>query len=203
MNPLWLFESPLVLASKSAVRRAIIEAAGIPVEIRIANIDERGIEAKASARSPQDVALLLAQHKAEAVSKIMPGRLVVGADQTLALGEKRFTKPTDRASARNQLLEMRARTHELHSGIALMRDGILLYGDCDTARLTMRDFSAEFADRYLDAAGSSVYDSVGGYQLERTGIQLFDRVDGDHNTILGLPILGLLNALRKAGALVE
>lgn len=203
MSALWLAPAPIMLASKSAIRRAILEAAAIPVEIRVADIDERGIEEQAGAKSPQEVALLLARRKAETVSDNCPAQLVVGADQTLALGSKRFTKPIDRKSARIQLLEMRGKTHELHSGVALVRDGKTLFAGCDTARLTMRNFSDSFLESYLDAAGDTVCQSVGGYQLEKIGIQCFERVDGDHNTILGLPILGLLAALRKIGALAD
>jgi septum formation protein len=201
MSALWLADRPLVLASKSAARRGILEAAGIPVEAVTADIDERAIEKEAGAKAPADVALLLARRKAEAIAEKMPGRLVVGADQTLALGIKRFTKPVDRDSARRQLQELRGQTHALYSGIALVRDGALLHGECDVAKLTMRNFSDAFLDAYLDAADKSVCDSVGGYQLERIGIQCFERVEGDHNTILGLPVLGLLAALRKIGAL--
>jgi septum formation protein len=200
---LWLADRPLVLASKSAVRRAILEAAGVPVEVSVADIDERAVETQAGAQSPAEVALLLARRKAEAVAANFPGRLVVGADQTLALGNRRFTKPVDRASARRQLQELRGQTHELWSGVALVRGGVVLHGICDVAKLTMRNFSDRFLDAYLDAAGASVCDSVGGYQLERIGIQCFERIEGDHNTILGLPVLGLLAALRKAGALVD
>ncbi len=203
MSALWLSDKPLVLASKSMVRRTMIEAAGIPVEVHVAEIDERAVEAQAGAETPEDVALMLAQRKAEAVSKIVPGRLVVGADQTLAAGRTRFTKPTDRASARRQLQELRGKPHQLHSGVALARDGKVIYAVCDSARLVMRNFSEEFLDSYLDAAGASVCDSVGGYQLERVGIQLFQEIDGDHNTILGLPLFSLLIALREAGALKD
>jgi septum formation protein len=201
MSALWLADRPLVLASKSAARRGILEAAGIPVEVMTADIDERAIEKEAGAKAPAEVALLLARRKAEAIAGKMPGRLVVGADQTLAFGIKRFTKPVDRDSARRQLQELRGQTHALYSGIALVRDGTLLHGECDVAKLTMRKFSDAFLDAYLDAAGKSVCDSVGGYQLERIGIQCFERVEGDHNTILGLPVLGLLAAFRKIGAL--
>jgi septum formation protein len=200
MSALWLADRPLVLASKSAVRRSILESAGIPVEAITADIDERAIEKESAASTPAEVALLLARRKAAAVAEKMPGRLVVGADQTLALGTRRFTKPVDRSSARKQLLDLRGQTHALYSGVALVRDGALLHGECEVAKLTMRDFSDSFLDAYLDAAGQSVCESVGGYQLERLGIQCFERVDGDHNTILGLPVLGLLAALRKTGA---
>lgn len=201
MSALWLAEKPLVLASKSAVRRAILQAAEIPVEVVVADIDERATERQAETTDPGAVALLLARRKAEAVSAKALGRLVVGADQTLALGTKRFTKPVDRASARAQLQELRGRAHTLHSGVALVRDGVLLYAGTDAANLTMRNFSDRFLDAYLDAAGAAVTQSVGGYQLEHLGIHCFERIDGAHNTILGLPVFGLFDALRKIGAL--
>lgn len=200
---LWLASQPLVLASKSQVRRTVLDAAGIPVETVPADIDERGIEAKAAASNPQDVAMLLAREKAKAIAATMPGRLVLGADQTLALGQERFSKPAGRDAARAQLLKLRGKTHELCSGIALVRDGVVLFEDCAVARLTMRMFSEAFLDRYLDAAGASVTQSVGGYQLEKTGIQLFETIAGDHFTILGMPLFSLLPALRAQKCLAE
>ena len=200
---LWLADGPLVLASKSDVRRSVLEAAGLPVEIVPANIDERGIEKTTAASDPKDVAMLLAREKAKAVAARMPGRLVLGADQTLALGTERFSKPAGRDTARAQLLKLRGQTHELCSGIALVRDNAVLSEDCVIARLTMRNFSERFLDRYLDAAGSSVTQSVGGYQLEKTGIQLFEAIDGDHFTILGMPLFSLLPFLRAQKWLAE
>jgi septum formation protein len=194
--PLWLASDPLVLASKSEVRRAVLEAAGLPVEAVPADIDERGIEKSAAVSAPKDIAMLLAREKAKAVAARMPGRLVLGADQTLSLGQERFSKPAGRDAARSQLLKLRGKTHELCSGIALVRDGTMMFADCAVARLTMRNFSEEFLDRYLDAAGASVSASVGGYQLEKTGIQLFETIDGDHFTILGMPVFSLLPFLR-------
>lgn len=201
--PLWLAPAPLVVASQSAARRAVLEAAGIPVEIRPADIDERAIEAAAGGGDPAGVARLLACEKAKAVSAVLPGRLVVGADQTLSLAGRRFSKPADRAAARAQLADLRGRTHELHSGAAVVRDGTVLFEHVDVARLTMRAFGDDFLERYLDAAGDLVRTSVGGYQLERIGIQLFERVDGDHFTILGLPLLPLLAYLRREGVLAR
>lgn len=200
---LWLAEGPLVLASKSAVRRSVLEAAGLPVEIVPANIDERGIEKNNAASDPKAVAMLLAREKAKAVAGKMPGRLVLGADQTLALGTERFSKPDGRDAARAQLLKLRGQTHELCSGIALVRDNAVLFEDCVVARLTMRNFSERFLDRYLDAAGASVSQSVGAYQLEKTGIQLFEAIDGDHFTILGMPLFSLLPFLRAQKWLAE
>jgi septum formation protein len=199
--PLWLAAEPLVLASKSEVRRAVLADAGIPVETHPADIDERGIEAKAATRDPGEIAALLAREKARAVAALLPGRLVLGADQTLALGERRFSKPAGRAGAREQLKALRGRTHALHSAVALMRDGTTVFQHRDVARLTMRAFSDDFLERYLDAAGAAVTASVGGYQLEKIGIELFERVDGDHFTILGLPLLALLGHFRSSGQL--
>jgi septum formation protein len=198
---MWLSPAPLVLASKSAVRRAVLESAGIPVEVVPADVDERTIEANAGVTDPGDAASLLARSKALAVAPLRPGQLVLGADQTLALGARRFSKPTDRASARQQLLALRGQTHVLNSALAVVRDGAVLYNHVEPARLTMRWFSNEVLDRYLDTAGDTVTASVGGYQLERIGIHLFERIDGDHFTILGMPILPLLAFFRQAGAL--
>jgi septum formation protein len=201
--PLWLASDPLVLASKSEVRRAILEAAGLPVESIPADIDERAIEKNAGASEARDVAMLLAREKAKAVARRMPGRLVLGADQTLSLGKERFSKPADRAAARGQLLKLRGKTHELCSGIALIRDAAVLFADCAVARLTMRNFSEPFLQAYLETAGTSVSQSVGGYQLEKSGIQLFETIEGDHFTILGMPLFSLLPFLRAQKFLAE
>ena len=199
---LWLAAQPLVLASKSPARRALLEAAGIPIEIRPADIDERAVEARAGKRDPGDVALLLAREKARAAAAIgQPERVVLGADQTLALGERRFSKASDRAGARAQLAALRGQTHALHSAVAVVRDGAVIFEHVDAAHLTMRAFSDRFLDSYLDAVGAAATASVGGYQLEGIGIQLFERVVGDHFTVLGLPLLPLLDWLRRAGML--
>jgi nucleoside triphosphate pyrophosphatase len=196
---LWHADKPLVLASKSEVRRLLLEGAGIPLDVVPADIDERGIEARAGRQSPGEVADLLAREKANAVAARLPGRLVLGADQTLALGERSFTKPADRAAARAQLLALRGRVHELHSAIALVRNGVVLFEHRAAARLTMRAFSEEFLNGYIEAAGDAVTASVGCYQVERLGIQLFECIEGDHFTIMGLPLLPLLAFLRRNG----
>jgi septum formation protein len=197
--PLWLAEQPLVLASKSAVRHTLLREAGIPVEVEPADVDERAVEAANAPCAAGEVAALLAREKARVVAARRPGRLVLGADQTLALDERRFSKPADRTAARAQLAALRGRTHELHTAIALVRDGRVLFEHCESARLTMRAFSDRFLDDYLDAMGAAVTASVGGYQLERLGIQLFERIEGDHFVILGLPLLPLLRHAREAG----
>jgi septum formation protein len=199
--PLWLVARPLLLASKSAVRHAMLRDAGIPVEIMPADIDERAVEQRAGTRDPGDVAALLAREKARTVAAGQPARLVLGADQTLALGERRFSKPADLAAAREQLKALCGRTHELHTAIALVRNGDVSFEHREVARLTMRAFSDAFLDDYLAAMGSAVTTSVGGYQLEKAGIQLFERVEGDHFVILGLPLVALLRHLRQAGLL--
>jgi septum formation protein len=200
---LWLAEQPLVLASRSDSRRAVLAGAAIPVEIHPADIDERAIEARAGTASPGEIAVMLARAKAGAVAGKLPGRLVLGADQTLALGDRLFAKPADLGAARAQLKSLRGRTHALHSAVVLMRDGALVFEHCETARLTMRDFSDGFLESYIASAGLAVTASVGGYQVEGTGIQLFERIDGDHFTILGLPLLRLLQYLRQEGWLAD
>jgi septum formation protein len=200
---LWLAERPLVLASKSASRRAILAGAGIPIEVVPADIDERAVETEAGLRAPGEIAMHLARAKVLAVAAARPGRLVLGADQTLSLGARVFTKPADRAAAREQLAALRGATHELHSAIALAGDGVLLMEQREVARLTMRAFSDDFLDAYLDAAGDAVTASVGAYQVERLGIHLFERIEGDHFTILGLPLLPLLDFLRSQGLLAR
>lgn len=197
--PLWLARQPLVLASKSDIRGKILAAAALRFEIRPAQIDERAVEAKAGVTDAAAVASVLARAKADAVAATVTGHPVLGADQTLALGAQRFAKPTNRADAVQQLRALRGKTHALHSALALVRDGELLFELVDTARLTMRDFSDRFLDDYLDMAGDTALASVGGYQLEGIGIHLFERVEGDYFTILGLPLLPLLEFLRRNG----
>jgi septum formation protein len=197
--PLWLAPQPLVLASKSDVRGKILAAAGLRFEIRPAQIDERAVEAQAGPLDAAAAARLLARKKAESVAAAQSGRLVLGADQTLARGNKRFSKPASRAEAAEQLRELRGRPHELNSALALVRDGEVLFEYVDRARLTMRNFSDAFLDDYLDMAGGAALASVGGYQLEGIGVHLFEQVDGDYFTILGLPLLPLLAFLREKG----
>jgi len=195
---LWLAPQPLVLASRSDIRGKILAAAGLRFEIRPSQIDERAVEAKSGAADSAAVARHLARAKADVVAASLPGRLVLGADQTLARGAKRFGKPADRAEAADQLRALRGRTHELHSALALVRDKEAVFTCVDTARLTMRDFSDRFLNGYLDMAGDAAMNSVGSYQLEGIGIHLFERVEGDYFTILGLPLLPLLNFMRQS-----
>jgi len=200
---LWLADRPLLLASKSASRRMLLQGAGIPLELMAAEIDERAVEAKAGLDDPAGVAALLAREKALAVAAQAPDRLVLGADQTLALRQRRFSKPTDRATAREQLKLLRGQAHTLHSAVAIVRDRRSIFEHRATAHLIMRPFSDAFLESYLDAVGDAVTTSVGAYQVEGIGVQLFERIEGDHSTILGLPLLPVLAALRRAGALSE
>jgi septum formation protein len=200
---LWLVPAPLILASRSAARRRLLEAAGIPIELCPADLDERALEGNAVPQSPTAVAALLAREKAAMVAKAHPDRLVLGADQTLALGAKRFSKSPDRLAARAQLQALRGRTHELHAAIAFVQDGAVVFEHVETARLTMRAFSDDFLDRYLDTVGDAVLASVGGYQLEGLSVQLFESIEGDYFTILGLPLLQALDFLRRQGCLAR
>lgn len=203
-NPLWRGTVPLVLASKSAARRALLEAARVPFEAVSVAVDERAIEAQAvrDGSDPATVALTLARAKALAGALAHPGRLVIGADQTLALGDEAFHKPVDRAAARAQIARLAGRTHELHSAVAVARDGEVQWATVDSAHLTLRPLDDAALEAYLDAAGDAVLSSVGGYQLEGLGIHLFERVEGDHSVILGLPLLPLLGFLRSEGLLL-
>ena len=198
---LWLAAQPLVLASKSDIRGKMLAAAGLRFDIRPSQIDEHAVEVESGVVDPAAVARHLARAKSEAVAAALPGRLVLGADQTLAIGVKHLRKPADRTEAAEQLHTLRGMPHELHSAVALMRDKEILFSCIDTARLTMRDFSDRFLDDYLDMAADTVISSVGGYQLEGIGIHLFERVEGDYFTILGLPLLPLLGFLRQNGFL--
>ncbi len=193
--------SALVLASKSAARAAMLQAAGITVALAPADIDERAFDETWSraGHGPDVVARLLAEEKARAVSRTHPGAVVIGADQTLALGSRRFSKPADVAEARANLTTLRGETHHLHSGVALVRDGETLFATVSSAAMTMRAFSDAFLDAYIERQGGRVLSSVGCYQLEGEGIQLFERIDGDYFTILGMPLLPLLSALRHHG----
>jgi septum formation protein len=143
----------------------------------------------------------LARAKAQAVAAGMPDRLVLGADQTLSLGSQRFDKPADRDAACAQLRALAGRTHELHSAIAFVRNGEVIYEHVEVARMTMRAFSDRFLDAYLDAAGAAVTASVGAYQVEGAGIHLFAAIDADYSAILGLPLIPALSFLRRAGYL--
>ncbi|MBP2149587.1 Maf family protein [Xanthobacter autotrophicus DSM 597] len=198
---MWRGEQPLVLASKSATRLTLLVHAGVPVETVAADVDERALQDAAGDTDPAGIALLLARAKALSGSKAAPGRLVLGADQTLALGPKIYHKPVSVEAARKQLLELAGQTHALHSAVAVAFDGEVLFDTVVSAFLTMRPMTDETLSAYLAAAGPRVLTSVGAYQLESVGVHLFTRVDGDHFTILGLPLLQLLPFFREQGLL--
>ena len=171
----WHEKDPLILASQSRARQQ----------------KDSGLSA------PDEIASLLAREKARSVSSQKPGRYVIGADQTLALGERLFSKPGGRDQAADQLRALAGNSHELHSAVAVARDGKILFADISVARMTMRRLGAAEIDAYLDQAGAAVTTSVGAYQLEGLGVHLFERIEGDHFTILGLPLLPLLAFLRS------
>ena len=200
--PLWLSPDPLVLASRSKVRQKLLAAAGIPIEVCPADIDEREVELAAPSQQSAAVATFLSREKALSVELSNPGRLVLGADQLLALGDKRFSKPGDRAHARAQLLALSGRTHTLYSAIAFVQNATVLFEHVSTAQMTMRTLSGRFLEHYLDVVGNAATESVGAYQFEGLGIQLFERVDGDYFTVLGLPLMEALDFLRQDGFLL-
>ncbi len=191
----------IILASGSATRRAMLEAAGVPAEIDPASVDEGEVKAalRADGADAAAVAEALAEVKARQVSRRHPGRIVIGADQMLDCEGRWFDKPEDRAQARRQLLELRGRAHVLISTAVAVRDGARIWHGSDRARLLMRPFSEAFLDTYLDRVGSAATRSVGGYQVEGPGVQLFAAIEGNHFTILGLPLLPLLAFLREHG----
>lgn len=188
----------LILASASATRKALLDKAGLRFAIQAAALDERALETEALAAGgdARDVALLLARRKAEPVSSGHPGAIVIGADQTLALGLELLHKPSSSEEARAQLDHLRGKTHRLHAAVTLVRDGALLWSDVQTAELTMRSFTIEERDEVLRLEGDAILGSVGSYRLEGPSIRLFETVAGDYFTILGLPLLPLLAALR-------
>jgi len=200
---LWRAAEPLVLASGSTIRRRLLEAAGISVEVQPAEIDERAIATGLGDQDARKIALALAEAKAQKVSRQLPKRLVLGADQTLSLGARLLNKPLDRAYARAQLLALRGRTHVLTSAFAFARGGEILAHDADAVLMIMRLFSEDFVAAYLDAVGAAAMTSVGAYQYEGLGIHLFERVEGDYTTILGLPLLAVVAMLRQLGCLAD
>ncbi|MET3911963.1 septum formation protein [Bradyrhizobium sp. S3.3.6] len=194
---LWRGKTPLILASQSVARKMLLANAGLEFETVTADIDERGIQAASKLSNPREIGLLLACEKAKAVSAHRPGSYVIGADQTLALGDRLFNKPAGRIQALAQLRDLAGHSHELNSAVAVARDGRIVFEDVSVARMIMRQMSEGELSAYLDAAGDAVTTSVGAYQLEGLGIHLFERIEGNHFTILGLPLLPLLAFLRR------
>lgn len=198
---IWRGKNPLVLASQSRARQMLLGNAGLAFEAVPADIDERAIQEESGLLKPGEIAALLAQEKALFISAKMPDRFVIGADQTLALGSRLFSKPAGRADAHDQLRALAGNTHELHSAVSVAQGGNVLFSDVPVARMTMRQLSGDDIRTYLDAAGDRVTTSVGAYQLEGLGVHLFERIEGDHFTVLGLPLLPLLAFLRGQGLL--
>ncbi|WP_454288838.1 Maf-like protein [Rhizobium arsenicireducens] len=193
----------LVLASASPSRRMLMENAGLFFQAVAAQIDERAFEDFIAHRSfgPGELALELALQKALEVSNRFPKALVIGCDQTMSLGQRVFHKPADRHEAASTLRTLRGNVHRLNSAVVLVQEGREVWRHLSTADLAMRDFSDAFLELYLERCGDSVMKSVGCYQLEGIGIQLFDSIAGDYFTILGLPLLPLLGQLRALGEL--
>jgi len=191
----------VILASASAIRATLLRNAGLAVEILPAVVDEAETKADQRARhaSADDCALRLAELKAREASRRRAGDLVIGADQMLECDGEWFDKPTNRATAAAQLRALSARTHELVSAVVVVRDDAVLWRHVERARLTMRRLSDGFIETYLSTVGDDALRSVGAYQLEAQGVQLFSHVDGDHFAILGLPLLPLLGFLRDQG----
>jgi nucleoside triphosphate pyrophosphatase len=189
----------IVLASGSATRARLLRAAGIAFATDVPAIDEAEVKhsLKAAGAAPAAIAETLTELKAQRISRRHPGALVLGADQVLDCAGEVYDKPADLAAARQQLLALRGRKHELISAVVVLRDGARIWHHAGRAGLTMRDFSDDFLDRYLADAGAAVLSSVGAYQLEGPGAQLFQRIEGDYFTILGLPLLPLLDFLRE------
>jgi len=198
---IWRDKDPLILASRSRTRQMLLDNAGIACEAVPADIDERAVQEASKLSEPGAIASLLAREKALAVSAKNPGHFVVGADQTLALGMRLFNKPAGRVQALEQLQALAGNMHELHSAVAVAHDGKMVFADIAVARMTMRQMGEGELLQYLDAAGEQITASVGAYQLEGLGVHLFERIEGDHFTILGLPLLSLLAFLRGQGLL--
>ena len=193
----------IILASGSPFRKVMLINAGIDVDAVPADVDERALEAplQDSGVSPEDVALVLAEAKATEVSERRPGALVLGCDQTLSLGDEVFHKPADMEGARRHLLALSGKTHQLNSAAVLVRDGKVLWRHVGIASMTMRKLDPAFIGRHLARVGAKALSSVGAYQIEGEGIQLFDMIEGDHFTIVGLPLLPVLKELRALGAI--
>lgn len=193
----------IVLASQSGSRRAMLEAAGIPFHARPAHIDERALEAGLGAAPPADIALALAVAKAQNVSRETSGAVVLGSDSLVSCGGRRFDKPASRDNAAEHLRFFSGKVMELHSAAALVRDGEVLWGESAVARLHVAELPEDFIAGYLDAEWPEVGACVGVFRIEGRGVQLFESIEGDYFTILGMPLLKVQSALRKLGVLVR
>ena len=196
---LWMLDEPLILASGSAARAQMLKAVGVPFEIDKPTLDERAVEAplRATGSGGAQIAAALASAKALEVSARRPGRYVLGGDQTLQVGADLLSKPDGRAGAKEHLQRLSGRSHQLHAAAVLARDGETLLSVSDVATLAMRELSEEFIETYLNAAGEAVLGSVGAYQIEGLGLHLFERIEGQHPVIMGLPLQALITGLRN------
>lgn len=194
--------SNLILASRSAARRSILSGAGVAFSTRDAGVDEEALKQELSTATPDVLAIELSCAKALAVSRLEPRAWVLGADQTLAFEGGLISKAQSLEAARARLCQMRGKSHHLHSGAALAHDGRIVWSGCDTVTLRMRDFSDSFLDGYIASEGTEILACVGSYRLEGMGSQLFESVEGDYFTVLGLPLWTVLGELRRAGVLL-
>ncbi len=196
---------PVILASASTARAALLTAAGVRIEQRPAAVDEATVRdaLKAEGASAQDAATTLAELKAKQIAtQVSPAAIVLGADQILTCAGRWFEKPPNRAAARAQLLDLAGREHELATAVVAFRAGARMWHQVATPHLWLRPCSPEFVDLYLDALGEAAYSSVGAYQIEGLGVQLLARIEGDHFAIQGLPLLEVLEFLRMQGVLL-
>jgi septum formation protein len=198
---LWRGQTPLILASQSRARKMLLENAGLAFEAIPADIDERAAQLGSGFSGPGEIAALLARAKALFVSARNHGHYIIGADHTLALGNRLFSKPNGRVEATAQLRALAGQTHALYSAVAVVRDGAVMFETTSVARMSMRPLSGDAIRNYLDQVGETVTTTVGAYQLEGLGVHLFERIEGDHFTILGLPLLPLLGYLRSESLL--
>jgi septum formation protein len=191
----------IILASGSPHRRMLLENAGLEFRTEKPDIDERAVEKAlaGSGATPEDVAAVLAEAKAVAVSERYPEAIVIGSDQTLSLGDELFHKPVDMEAARRQLLRLAGKTHQLSSAVVLAQKGNAIWRHVAAAHMTMRQFDPAYVGRYLSKVGAAALSSVGCYQIEGRGVRLFEKIEGDFFTIVGLPLLPLLSALRDRG----
>ena len=192
----------LVLASQSSARRAVLDGAGIAYEAVVAGVDEESVKTGllAEGASPRDIADALAELKALKISRKHPG-FIIGADQTLELEGRLYDKAETLDAARDRLKTLRGKTHRLHSAVVVAQGSNAIWREVVTATLTMRDFSDDFLEAYLASEGAAALGSVGCYRLEGPGAQLFSNIEGDYFAILGLPLMGLLDLLRRHGVI--
>ena len=196
---------PVVLASRSAARAALLREAGVPIEVLPARVDEAAVKAAmiVEAASPRDIADALAELKAQRIAVRAPDRLVLGVDQVLVCDGRLYDKPADMAEARSQLQSLRGKAHDLVSAAVAFEDGRPVWRHIGRARMTMRPFTDGFLDSYLESHSSAFLSSVGAYRIEAGGAQLFSRIEGDYFSVLGLPLLETLGFLRTRGLCQE